>query len=68
MTLHISLTSKLIFQYTVLGPFHRSRVFMRIDIRRSFDYMHFACFPFFAFALKKISDVIGLNRLMYAYI
>ena len=62
--LHIYLTLKLIFQYTALGPFHRSRVFMRIDIRRSFDCMHFACFPFFRFTLKKISDVIGLNRLL----
>ena len=43
MTIHISLTSKLIFYYTVLGPFYRSRVFMRM----SFDCMHFTCFPFF---------------------
>ena len=31
MTFHVSLTSKLIFYYTVLGPFYRSRVFMRIN-------------------------------------
>ena len=44
--------SKLIFIIiltTVLGPFYRSRVFMRINIRLSFDCMHFTCFFFFAF-------------------
>ena len=55
------------FIMAVSGPFYRSRVFMRINIRMSFDCMHFACFfcfVFFAFTLKKISEVIGLNRLM----
>ena len=57
-----SLTSKLIFYYTVLDPFHRSRVFMRIIVSMSFDCMHFACFSFFfALTLKKISDIIGLK-------
>ena len=41
---------------------------MRINMRMSFDCTHFACFSFFfAFTLKKVPDVIGLNRLMKAY-
>ena len=34
-------TLKLIVYHTVLGPFYRSRVFMHINIRMSFDQMHF---------------------------
>ena len=30
--------------YTVLGSFYRSRVYMRINIRMSFDCMHFTSF------------------------
>ena len=41
-----SLTSKLIFYYTVLGPFYRSRVFMCLNLGMSFNCMHFACFLF----------------------
>ena len=63
MTLSLLSTLKLIFYYAVLGPFYRSRVFMRINIRMPFDCMHFASF-FFAFTWNKISDVIGLNRFM----
>ena len=44
-------TSKLIFIIILyyICPFCRSRVFMRINIRLSFDCMHFTCFVFFAF-------------------
>ena len=58
---------KLIFYYTVLGPFYRSHVFMRINIHMSFDWMHFAC-SFFSFTWNNISDVIGLNRFMYLHL
>ena len=57
----------MIFYYTVFGPFYRSRVFMRTNLRMSFDRMHFVCFSF-AFTWNKISDVIGLNRFMYLHL
>ena len=42
---------------------------MRINLRMSFDWMHFACFSFFfVFTCNKISDVIGLNRFMYRHL
>ena len=64
MTFHVSLTSKLIFYYTVLGPFNRSRVFMRINYACCLIAGILPVFRFFVFTLKKISDVIGQNRLM----
>ena len=53
------------FYYTVLSLFHQLRVFMHINIHMLFDCMHFAAcfFFFFAFTMKKISDVIELNHL-----
>ena len=51
MTLSLSLTWKLFFCYTVLGPFYRSCKFMRI--RMPFDCMHFACFSFFCVYTEK---------------
>ena len=50
MTVHVSVTSKLNFCYTVLGPFYRSRCKY---IRMSFDCMHFACFLFFCVYTEK---------------
>ena len=43
---------------------------MRINIRLSFDLMHFACHSFFLrlHGWNKISDVIGLNRFMYLHL
>ena len=46
MTLSLLWTLKLIFYYTVLCPFYRSRVFMRINLRKLFNWMHLACFSF----------------------
>ena len=45
--------SKLIFYYTVLGLFHRSRVFMGINMHMSFDCMYFACFLSFCVYTEK---------------
>ena len=56
MTLHIYtgiFNVEIDFYYTALGPFYRSRVFMRIKIRMSFDCVHFACFPFFCIYTEK---------------
>ena len=60
------LTSKLIVYYTVLSQFYRSRVFTSKNTVITCHLI--ACIPhvfhFFAFTLKTISDVIGLNRLI----
>ena len=60
MTLHISVTSKLIFCYAVLGPFtdHVYKLYTCHLIAYILPVFHF-----FEFTLEKISDVIGLNRL-----
>ena len=65
MTFHISLTTKLIFYHAVLGLFYPSRIFMRINIRIACHLIACICLfcILFALALKKISDVIELNRL-----
>ena len=54
MTLHISQMGKLIFDYTVLCPFYRSRVFMHINTCMAYNCMHYAVFLFFfAFCTEK---------------
>ena len=43
----------MIFYHAVLGPLYRSRVFMRTNIRMSFDCWYFAGFSFFFLRLRK---------------
>ena len=51
-----------------IGSVYRSRVFMRVNMRNCACHLNACILPgslfFFAFTMKKKSDVIGLNRLM----